>query len=342
MSNASTAYEKTVCEFDSVLVFGGSGFIGSHMVNRLLKTTKAQITIADLKQPHVDWGSRVTTKIVDIRQPLPSKELGGDYDLVVNLAAIAKEPGYSKETYYDTNDLGAKHVIDYMRETQLQTLWFTSSMSTYGPSEVPCTEQAPQNAITWYGDSKKQAEVHHREWIAQDPARKLVMCRPAVIFGPREGGNFTRLARSLKNKRFLYPGRKDTIKANGYVEDLVESFLFMHQATQGLTTYNFCYPQEYTIEKIVNTFCEVWQLPAPLGMVPKPIVMAIANLMKIANKTGLKGDIHPDRVLKLIRSTNIVPTELQKHGFVWPTGDLAGGLGRWLELVPGGEFGEDV
>ncbi len=45
-----------------------------------------------------------------------------------------------------------------------------------------------------------------------------------------------------------------------------------------------------------------------------------------------------DRILKLLRSTNIVPTELQRRGFVWPTGDLDGGLNAWKKLYPAEDF----
>jgi nucleoside-diphosphate-sugar epimerase len=317
---------------ERVLVFGGSGFIGSHLVRRL-QEEGARVVVADLTEPKQD----VPYFPCDIRQPLP-ESLDDQYDLVVNLAAIAKEPGYAESEYYLTNETGAGHVLDYMRRNGLKRLWFTSSMSTYGPSEDPCSEQAPQNPNTAYGGSKKNAEALHLKWRSEDPSRRLVMVRPAVIFGPGEGGNFTRLARTLKRGHFVYPGRRDTIKANGYVGDLVESLLHMDAQSDPYVLYNFCYPQTYTIQNIVEAFVRVGNLRKARGTVPKPVVLGAARLLQVANRTGLKGDIHPMRVYKLIRSTNIVPTELQKRGFQWPTQDLDGGLRTWLESAPKGEF----
>ncbi|MFZ4506901.1 MAG: NAD-dependent epimerase/dehydratase family protein [Fimbriimonas sp.] len=327
-------------DFKRVLIFGGAGFIGRFMVEAFLRDTNAEVVVADILTPVNFPKERVTSVIVDIREPLKADFVEGEFDLVVNLAAIAKEPGYPNEHYYDVNAKGALNILNFMRERGLKRLWFTSSMSTYGPYEEPCSETSAQNPNTAYGGSKLLAEAHHHEWLKEDEERVLIMCRPAVIFGPGENGNFTRLARALKKRRFVYPGRKDTIKANGYVGDLVASFFFMNGKTDRQVTYNFCYPQTYTIQRIVEAFCSVWSLPKPPGSIPKPVVLFLAQLLKIANKTGLKGDIHPDRVMKVLRSTNIVPTVLLASGFEWPTKNLEGGLGEWIRRVPGGEFGE--
>ncbi len=77
--------------------------------------------------------------------------------------------------------------------------------------------------VSDYGRSKLLAEGIHRQWLAGEAARRLVIARPAVIFGQGEGGNFTRLAKALRKGTFVYPGRKDTIKCCGYVGEIVRS-----------------------------------------------------------------------------------------------------------------------
>jgi len=64
--------------------------------------------------------------------------------------------------------------------------------------------------------TKILAERIHRLWQTEGAAsRRLTIVRPGVIYGLAEGGNFTRLARALKHRRFVFPGRTDTIKAHG-------------------------------------------------------------------------------------------------------------------------------
>jgi nucleoside-diphosphate-sugar epimerase len=90
--------------------------------------------------------------------------------------------------------------------------------------------------------------------MEEDSSRKLVICRPAVIFGHGEGGNFTRMAKLLKKGFFIYPGRKDTVKACFYVGDLLEAIEYAARHNQRFTLLNGCYPDRYTMEQIVDTF----------------------------------------------------------------------------------------
>jgi hypothetical protein len=55
--------------------------------------------------------------------------------------------------------------------------------------------------------------------------------RPGVVHGLAERGNFTR---ALKGRRFVYPGRTDTVKACGYVDDLISSMIQMEERKGGV------------------------------------------------------------------------------------------------------------
>jgi len=157
--------------------------------------------------------------------------------------------------------------------------------------------------------------------------------RPGTVFGPGEGGNFTRLAWALKRRRFLYPGRRDTIKACGFVGDLVESMLFMRAHAAPTVTYNFSYAPPPTIEEVCAAFAEVGELPRPLGTVPLPLILAAGRLL---HKAGVES-FRPERVQKLNRSTNIHARVLSDSGFDYPT-TLRTGLAAWRDAEPAGEF----
>ena len=216
-------------------------------------------------------------------------------------------------------------------------LWFTSSISVYGPSEEPKTEAlelCPQSA---YGKSKLEAERIHCLWVDKDCCRKLLIVRPAVIFGAGENGNFTKLAKAMKRGAFIYPGRRDTIKGCGYVEDLVGSLLFMDEQSDNFKLYNFCYPCSYTIQEICETFAEVAKFGLPLGTIPLRLMVSVARVFQFFNDYGVKNGIHPARIYKLVQSTNIVPAELIKRKYPYRT-DLKKGLQRWLADDPEGAF----
>lgn len=322
---------------NSLIIFGGSGFIGSHLVRELQQRGITDITIADIEAP--SCGTMfVGTRYVycDVRLPIPSDIISGSAT-VVNLAAVHRTPGHPDHEYFETNVKGAQNITKFCEETGSNTLWFTSSIAVYGPTEEPKSEQSELTPNSAYGKSKFEAEEIQRAWQAKEPSRKLVIVRPAVIFGRGENGNFTKLAKALKKGLFAYPGRSDTIKGCGYVEDLVASLFFMNDQPEASLLYNFCYSRQYTIKEICETFTEVAGYRKPLGTIPLALMVNAARPFQLLNALGLKNGIHPARMYKLVKSTNIVPDELVKRGYPYRT-DLAEGLRRWMKDTPVGDF----
>lgn len=311
-------------------VFGGSGFIGGHLVASLAGAG-ASVVVADL-QPPDDMPAAVRFERVDVREPIELEPPGAD-PLVFNLAAVHRTPGHPDHEYFETNVAGARNVTEFCTRNGAGSLFFTSSISVYGPTEEPRTESSPLTPVSAYGKSKLEAEGIHRRWVEEDAGRRLVVVRPAAVFGPGENGNFTRLARGLRKGFFLYPGRRDTLKACGYVDDLIGSLYFMWAAADPVVTYNYAYPEPPTLEAICAAFHDVGGLPAPRGTIPTGPMLAVARLL---SAVGLK-TFDPERVRKLVASTNIQAHELRERGFPYET-DLRTAIARWREADPAGQF----
>jgi len=321
----------------SVLIFGGSGFIGRHLAAELARRGTAHITIADLRKPEYALPVQAQYRLCDLRQPI-SLELDPTPDLIVNLAAVHRTPGHRDEEYLETNVQGACHVTDYCERWGVEKIWFTSSIAVYGPSESPVTEASPLTPDSTYGRSKLEAERVYRRWAEREAGRRhLVIVRPAAVFGPGENGNFTRLARALGRGYFVYPGRRDTVKGCGYVGDLVNSLFFMDGQSGPVVIYNYAYPSRYTIEDVCNAYVDVAKLHRPKGTVPLPVLMGVASAARVLDRLGVRNGVHPARVLKLYRSTNVVPERLCEAGFRFQT-DLVTALQRWYEEEPRGRF----
>jgi nucleoside-diphosphate-sugar epimerase len=319
------------------IIFGGSGFIGSHLVRELKQRGITDITIADIEEPQRgDMFSGTRFVSCDVRQPI-SPHIISTPAVVVNLAAVHHTPGHPDHEYYDTNIKGATNITRFCEDTGSTTLWFTSSIAVYGPTEDPKSEQSVLTPNSAYGKSKFEAEEIQRTWQQKSDDRKLVIVRPAVIFGRGEKGNFTKLAKTLKHRLFVYPGRNDTVKGCGYVEDLVGSLFFMNDQPEASILYNYCYPHNYTIKEICATFAKVAGYSKPLGTIPLTLMVNAARPFQLLNALGLKNGIHPARMHKLVKSTNIVPGEPVKRGYPYRT-DLEEGLRRWIKDVPVGEF----
>ena len=312
------------------VVFGGSGFIGSHLVASLT-AAGASVVVADLEPPaRLPEGARFVE--ADVREPIAFGPDAAD-PLVFNLAAVHRTPGHPDHEYFETNVAGARNVTEFSAGHGVASLWFTSSIAVYGPTEEPRSETSPLRPVSAYGRSKLEAEQIHRAWADAGSGRRLVIVRPAAVFGPGENGNFTRLAAGLRRGFFFYPGRKDTLKACGYVDDLIGSLHFMAAVADPVVTYNYGYSEPPTLETICEAFHEVGGLPAPRGVIPAGPMLAVARVL---SALGLK-TFDPDRVRKLVASTNIRADELARRGYEYET-DLAGAIARWRAADPRGQF----
>ncbi len=316
----------------AAVIFGGAGFIGRHLARALLERGIGPVLLGDVKAPEGELLDGEVFRWCDVRRPIELTEVAAR-PLVFNLAAVHRTPGHPDHEYHETNESGARHVVAFCERHGVDQLWFTSSIAVYGPSEEPRTEASPLAPTTAYGRSKVAAEAIHAGWAAGGEGRRLTVVRPGTVFGPGEQGNFTRLARALRRRRFLYPGRTDVRKSCGYVDDLVASMLFMAERADPVALYNFSYAPPPTIEQVCSAFATAGGLPRPVGVLPLNAILPVARGLTAAGLTTF----HPDRVRKLVRSTNIVPAELTAARYPWQTG-LESAIARWRAAEPAGQF----
>lgn len=304
--------------YHSFIIFGGCGFIGSHMSKLIReKYPEAKIYIADILVEEfkvvqfAKTAGKTIYQKVDVRK---SFDIQGAFDkdtLIFNFAAIHRTPGHPDYAYFETNIRGAENVCDFARKHGIENIVFTSSIAPYGAAEELKTEETLPTPNTPYGISKLVAEKIHREWAAENASRRLSIVRPGIVFGKGENGNMTRLYKALKKRKFAYAGRKDTIKACIYVKDLVRVMLAMGEAEGEKTKlYNCCYYPSFTIEQIANTMLKATGMRRRIPFIPRKPMMAAATLCGLFGGLGL--GICPARVRKLMVSTNIDGLKLAK------------------------------
>ena len=248
------------------ILFGGSGFIGTHLIHLLLKECVRPgdvIYDLDLVMPGeegvvpgiVEKNDGVQYIRLDVRKPIDFEFVPTPEDVIFDLAAVHRTPGHPEEAYFETNIRGAENVTAFAEKYGIRKILFTSSIAPYGASEDLKTEETLPTPNTPYGISKLVAEKIHQIWQARDPARELTIVRPGIVYGKGEHGNMTRLYRGQKKGYFFYVGRKDTIKACIYVKELVRFFKYrmLDHSFPGAEIYNCTYEPAYTIEEICDT-----------------------------------------------------------------------------------------
>ena len=254
----------------------------------------------------------------DVRKPIAPALCEQAPDVIVNLAAIHTSPGHQPHEYFEANILGARHITAYAANQNTKKIIFTSSISVYGPGEDEKSEENIQMPNIPYGSSKAIAEFIHREWYANGTDKLLCILRPGVIFGQGEGGNFTRMANAMEKGYFIYPGRKDTIKACLYVKDICRFIIAMTDQNAGYSLYNFCYPQKISTSMIAQAFHDALGYKMPRLVMPLWLINAGAGILRMVNLPAIrKMGLVPDRIAKLVKSTNISSQKLCNSGFTF-------------------------
>jgi len=295
-------------------IFGGSGFIGTHLIN-YLKENKAGSKIYNLDIIENTHNGKSIFINCDVKSEINLNIPVSENDIIFNFAAIHVTPGHPDYDYFETNIKGAENITAFAEKFNVKKILFTSSIAPYGASEEMKMETTTPMPNTPYGISKLVAEKTHMIWQAKkNQQRQLTILRPGVVFGKGENGNFTRLYWGIKRHRFFYPGRKDTIKASIYVKELVRFMVFrIENKNIDIEIFNCTYEPAFTIEEISNSMMEITGMQRKIYKIPAGILKIAAGI--IGAFGGKSIGIHPDRVKKLMISTNVSGKKMKNSGY---------------------------
>ena len=252
------------------IIFGGSGFIGTHLIHLLNETKQPEDKIYDLDivMPGeegvvpgiVEKNDGVEYIRLDVRKSIEFDFTPTENDIIFNLAAVHRTPGHPDNEYFETNIRGAENVTAFAEKHNIHKILFTSSIAPYGAAEELKTEETLPTPNTPYGISKFVAEKIHEKWQAMDEnKRELTIVRPGIVYGKGEHGNMTRLYKGQKKRYFFYAGRRDTIKACIYVKELVLFFKYrmIDNDFVGVDIFNCTFEPAYNIQQICETMQSV-------------------------------------------------------------------------------------
>lgn len=307
----------------TAIIFGGSGYIGTNLLNELLLSNLFQkYVIADIKElqgfdEFINLGI-VQYHLVDVRSniDLNIQDIDKQNSWICNFAAIHREPGHEYNEYFDTNIRGTENINEFARRTGIKNIFFTSSIAPYGKSLEQRTETSELYPETAYGISKAMAEKIHQQWLAEDSSRRLIIVRPSVIFGPKDPGNVYRMIKALKKGTFVLPNGGKVIKAYGYIFGLIESMLFTIKKEERLIVYNYAENPIIPLFEMAAIIKKELNIKKPTLKLPVWLLEIVAAWIFLGLKLfGKKSSIHPVRVRKAGFPTNIKPKYLIDNGF---------------------------
>lgn len=187
-----------------VLVTGGSGFIGSHLVNRLIKERCKEVIIFDKQIRQNKFQSSNSLRIIqgeitDIEK-LQGTMSGIDYVFhmaVLPLGACTENP----RACLEVNINGTFNVLEVAKKANVKKMVFSSASSVYGDTEETMDESHPLNAKTMYGASKLAGEYFLRAFYDMYKLDYVIL-RYMNVYGPaQEGGLIMNVLSGLRVAR---------------------------------------------------------------------------------------------------------------------------------------------
>ncbi|MHA6259970.1 NAD-dependent epimerase/dehydratase family protein [Sporosarcina sp. CAU 1771] len=270
-----------------VLVTGGAGFIGSHVIEELLRNNMQVVAIDSCVtgfQKNVPFGVRLYK--LDLNdEKLESIFIEERPDYVIHLAAQASVMVSMSDPYFDfhTNTVGTVKVMLLSKKYNVKKFLFASSAAVYGePKYLPVDETHPINSQSFYALSKLSAENYITQYSNSNELNSCIL-RFSNVYGPRQnelgeaGVISIFINRLLANKRVSIYGGSQT-RDFIYVKDVaVACRLALMGNAKGIFNISSCTETEiedlyYKISELVGVKTIPSYEPRRVGEIEKSIL----------------------------------------------------------------------
>ncbi len=343
-----------------ITIIGGSGFVGTRLVNRLLAAGHT-VKIADKRKsvtyPYLwvrcdirntpsetaDFPESITDALcapgkhdeaVKAMEMHSLLDILKGSDVVINLAAEHRDDVTPKSLYDEVNVQGSENVCKACSELGIHKIIFTSSVAVYGFAPVGTDENGELNYFNDYGRTKYLAEEKYRDWLKKDSANCAVIIRPTVIFGEQNRGNVYNLLRQIASGKFPMVGKGTNRKSMNYVENVAAfiEYELTHDIESGEHLYNYCDEPAYDMNHLVLD-CYKALGKSKTKLIHFPYWLAYCGGLcfdLLAFITRRKFAISSIRIKKFTQNTYFIGNNIKKTDFTAPI-SLVEGLRRTID-----------
>lgn len=266
-----------------VLITGGTGFTGSHLVRRVLSQghdvhvldNQRGIMWDDLEREgaKLHLGSMLDTALL--------KKLIPDCGLIYHLAAAFRRVNLPKRVYWQTNVDAMRTMLELAESERVPKVVYCSTQGVHGNIDhPPGNEESPIAPEDYYQLTKYEGERVAEEFIQK--GMDITTLRPTAIYGPGDPGRFLMMFRQVKKGIFPFFGKGQALYHPLYIDNFIDAFELAATSEKGKgRTYLIADDEYFTIEAIVRMIADVMNVPLKVLHLPFWPMYAVAAAVEL-------------------------------------------------------------
>ena len=282
---------------DRILVTGGRGFLGSHVVRALIDRGHDVRVLTHSGKDDVFGEQPGETFRGDVRDAAAVRDAVRGMHRAVHLVSNFRKGGSDEADAHDVNVQGTKNVLEAAYDEGLHRVVHCSTIGVHGDvKEIPATEDTPFNPQDLYQETKLEAE----QWVWDFHRRTglpIAVVRPISIYGPGDL-RMLKLFRGIEKGWFPVAGKGEAFFHPAYIDDVVEGFLLCLEDPAAVGESFIIGGEGYlTLNELFARIAELLGTSPPWLRIPLPLLqMAAVACETIFVPLGLEPPLHRRRV----------------------------------------------
>jgi len=265
----------------TILITGGAGFIGTHLVEELIQHENFLVIIdtfgnyyysgkkENLASILKDYKNLKDYEIIrgDLKEEGIYNKIHKEIDLIFHLAAHAgvRFSIANTELVTRNNILSVVNVFEYAKEHNIEKVVFASSSSVYGnPLYTPVDEEHPKNPISPYAVSKLCGE-HYADYYFREYDLPITSLRFYTVYGPRGRpdmaiGKFFNYI--MNDNEITIYGDGEQLRDFTYVSDIVDGLILSGEKEEAIgQVFNLGFSSPITVNKLIEKMYSIANVP---------------------------------------------------------------------------------